>query len=837
MLKRLRSTLCTRLWSVKFGITARVMCLALPPLIGTLGLSGVVLEQQRVQTEDLARVAKLSSLTTEIGAMVHELQKERGATSVVLSSGGSQFRPEMLVQRDLTTRQLRPITRRAAAAFAIADDGLAGKLAEAQAELDRLNDIRRRIDILSIPPKESFGYYTSTIARLLDVVLEEGVSARDPTAERTFLALFGLMQAKERAGQERAAGAQGFAAGRFSQPLYEKFRHPKDAEDSFLQIFNSYATDEQRAMLAVNLANPINAEVNRLRLVAVAGGQEGQLEDVSGATWFNAATRRIDLLRNIEIALAGKLEAAANAEAGRARTWFQVTLSSLLAATVAIGCFGFRIARGLARPVREMTAAMVSLAAGDNEVAVPYRDRSDEIGAMATAVEVFRTNARVRRERELQIAHMARHDALTNLPNRNAFQERIEQAMALARRGETAAVFCIDLDGFKAVNDTLGHFAGDQLLRVVAERLVSCVRETDIVARLGGDEFAIIQTGMERSDDARILADRVLQVVGEPLVVEGQRVKPDMSIGIAVAPLDGAHAEKLMKSADIALYRAKAEGGHSYRFFEAGMEARLQARRQLEADLHDAVQTNAFELYYQPLIDARTSSINGLEALLRWNHPTRGLISPGEFIPIAEELGLIVPLGKWVIHRACADAMTWPEPLPVAVNVSPIQFGDPDLVRTIVDALHHHGLEPSRLEIEITESVLLLDDSNTTAALHELRSKGIRISMDDFGTGYSSLSYLRSFPFDKIKIDRSFTSGLGVADDAEAIIRAITTLGGSLGMAITAEGVETPGQLAALKAHGCTQLQGYLFSPPKPASQIYAMLHGRGEAMLESAAA
>jgi len=569
-----------------------------------------------------------------------------------------------------------------------------------------------------------------------------------------------------------------------------------------------------------------------VRRLALAGGLDGQLDHVSGATWFNTTTRRINLLRGIEVALADKLEAMARSGAEQAWTWLELTLAALWLVAASIAYFSFRTARGLARPIRHMTDAMVALAAGNNNVEIPYKEYRNEIGAMAAAVEVFRMNARVRREREVQIAHMARHDALTNLPNRTAFQEHMEEATARARRGESAAVFCIDLDDFKTVNDTLGHFAGDRLLQVVAERLHACIREVDGVARLGGDEFAIIQTGIQRPDDARILADRILQTVGEPFTVEGQRVKPNLSIGIAVAPLDGTDAEKLMKSADLALYRAKAEGGQTYCFFEASMEAGVQARRQLEMELREAIDRQAFEIHYQPLFDTQTGAILGFEALVRWNHPVHGLISPAEFIPITEETRLIIPLGEWIINRACADAMMWPNALSVAVNVSPIQFKDPGLVCIVVNALKQSGLAPSRLEIEITESVLLLEDTRTIEALHDLRALGVRIAMDDFGTGYSSLSYLRSFPFDKIKIDQSFIRGLGVTEDAEAIVRAITTLGRNLGMTVTAEGVETQAQFATLRAQGCSQLQGYLFSPPKPAREICAMIEDRENALL-----
>ena len=432
-----------------------------------------------------------------------------------------------------------------------------------------------------------------------------------------------------------------------------------------------------------------------------------------------------------------------------------------------------------------------------------------------------------RRRSDAQIVHMARHDALTNLPNRTTFQERVDSVMGAAGRGGIAAVFYIDLDAFKTVNDTFGHIAGDELLRMVAKRLRACVRDNDVVARLGGDEFAILQADMRATGDARALADRLLRAVEEPLHLDGHRTHPRISIGVAVAPVDGTQADQLMKRADLALYRAKADGGHACRFFEPSMEAVLQSRRQLEGDLHDALEAGAFEVMYQPLVDAQTEEVAGFEALVRWTHPSRGPIPPAEFIPIAEQTGLIVPLGYWILDRACADAASWPRSLPVAVNLSAAQFRDPLLVPKVAAILRDKGLEPSRLEIEITESVLLRDEPATLAALHALQAMGVRIAMDEFGTGYSSLSYLRSFPYDRIKVDRSFVQELGIKPEAEAIIRAIATLATSLGMEITAEGVETVMQFDTLKAQGCTQVQGFLFSRPRPAGDIAGMIAGR----------
>jgi diguanylate cyclase (GGDEF)-like protein len=451
-------------------------------------------------------------------------------------------------------------------------------------------------------------------------------------------------------------------------------------------------------------------------------------------------------------------------------------------------------------------------------VACVYRPASDN-GWVATYEDVTE-----RRQAEAKILHMARHDGLTNLPNRMLFREKMEQALI---RGEHLAVLFLDLDRFKSVNDTLGHPIGDALLCAATERLQMAVRGADTVARLGGDEFAIVQIGA-RPNDATELADRVIESLAEPFDIMGHQVVIGTSIGIAIAPTDGTEPDQLLKNADMALYRAKGEGRGTYHFFQHEMDAQMQARRVLELDLRRALAANEFELYYQPLIDLATKDISGFEALARWNHPERGVVPPDEFIPVLEEIGLIGTLGDWVIKQACADAAKWPGKLSVAVNLSPAQFRNQTLVLSVVSALGASGLAATRLELEITETVLLQDNPMVLDALHQIRNLGVRISLDDFGTGYSSLSYLRSFPFDKIKIDRSFVKELGNQNDCLAIIRAVARLGGSLGMVTTAEGVETQEQLEILQAEGCTQAQGYLFSPPRPASEVPLMLERLG---------
>jgi diguanylate cyclase (GGDEF)-like protein len=422
---------------------------------------------------------------------------------------------------------------------------------------------------------------------------------------------------------------------------------------------------------------------------------------------------------------------------------------------------------------------------------------------------------------EARAAHLARHDVLTDLPNRVALHERLEDAVAPGRRDESVAVLCLDLDRFKEINDSLGHATGDALLRTVSDRLRGCIGDLDTVARHGGDEFSIVQIAQEQPIAATSLAGNVLDAMALPFDLNGEQVTVGVSIGIAVSPVDGHTADELLKNADLALHRAKAEGRGAYRFFEAGMDADMQERCKLQLDLRKALSQGEMQLYYQPVVNLERNEICGLEALLRWAHPERGMISPGTFIPVAEETGLIVPIGEWALRQACADAAQWPEHIKVAVNLSPAQFKSRNLVQMVFAALATSGLAASRLELEITESVLLHDNAATVATLHQLRSLGVRIAMDDFGTGYSSLSYLRSFPFDKIKIDRCFVKDLSDATAGSvAILRAVANLGLSLGMITTAEGVETKEQQEKVREEGCTEMQGYYFSPPRPKVDI-----------------
>jgi diguanylate cyclase (GGDEF)-like protein len=421
------------------------------------------------------------------------------------------------------------------------------------------------------------------------------------------------------------------------------------------------------------------------------------------------------------------------------------------------------------------------------------------------------------RQSEVKIEYMAHHDALTELANRVLLNARLETALG---REEMVAVHHLDLDQFKAVNDTFGHHAGDKLLKVVAERLCGLIRETDTIGRMGGDEFVIVQAPIADPADATSLAQRVIKLLSEPYDIDGHQAVIGASIGISVGPGDGMSPEKLLRNADLALYRAKGDGRGTFRFFEPVMDLQMQTRRVMEQDLRKALPAGEFELHYQPVVNLASNEISGFEALIRWNHPTKGMISPAAFIPLAEEIGFIVPMGEWVIRQACTTAAQWPDNLHIAVNISAVQFRNPGLMQVITGALAASRLDPARLEIEITETVLLHNKEATLAVLHQLRALGIRIAMDDFGTGYSSLTYLQSFPFDKIKIDRSFVKDITENSGSLNIVRAVAALANGMGMTATAEGVETKEQLDRIASEGCTEMQGFLFSKPLPAREI-----------------
>ncbi len=440
-----------------------------------------------------------------------------------------------------------------------------------------------------------------------------------------------------------------------------------------------------------------------------------------------------------------------------------------------------------------------------------------------------------RKRAEEKIAHLAHYDALTELPNRVLFREKLEQSLKELKPGARLAVLYIDVDEFKSVNDALGHPVGDELLKGVARRLRDCLGEADIAARLGGDEFAIIQRTPHGAVDTERLVAAIYDEIRKPFECAGHLISTDASIGIAMAPADGLNLDQLLKNADLALYGAKGDGRRTYRFFEAGMDARAKARRTLELDLRQAIADGGFEVHYQPVIDLQDNKISGCEALLRWRHPQRGTISPADFIPVAEDTGLINELGQFVLETACREAAKWPEHVRIAVNVSPVQFRNQTLALNVATALAASGVAPSRLELEITEAVLMRDDEAALAMLHQLRALGIRIALDDFGTGYSSLSYLHRFPFDKIKIDRSFVKNIGDEGASSAIIEAVVNIATASNMTTTAEGVEQEWQRELLRELGCTEMQGYLFSPAVSAAEIARLIPGARKTAISAA--
>lgn len=470
---------------------------------------------------------------------------------------------------------------------------------------------------------------------------------------------------------------------------------------------------------------------------------------------------------------------------------------------------------------------VVSVGASLTSIAASWRPEGVVIGVGAALLCVILAACMFLGKRQLNAQyrlsdaanHLARHDALTGLPNRVLFSERLRKYVQSGQRHpEPVAILLVDLDYFKSVNDTLGHPFGDSLLCVIADRLCKCVGPEDLVSRLGGDEFGIIQRAPTSSLATQQLAQRLVDAVAVPCNVDGNQIVTSASIGITSAPADGTDADQLLKNADLALYRAKADGRSNWRVFEPSMQRHIQDRRVLELALRGALATDGFEVHYQPVIDTFTSKLEGFEALLRWKHPVIGASGAAQFIPVAEETGLIVPIGKWVLERACQAAVHWPNEVRVAVNVSAVQFRGADLIDHVSGALAASGLAADRLELEITETVLLKEDAQVRGTLDQLRRMGVRLSLDDFGTGYSSLSYLRRFPADRIKIDISFVRDICHDADSARIVRAIVDLARSLGMSTTAEGVETREQWEALKKAGCGEIQGYFVGRPSPLS-------------------
>jgi diguanylate cyclase (GGDEF)-like protein len=520
---------------------------------------------------------------------------------------------------------------------------------------------------------------------------------------------------------------------------------------------------------------------------------------------FGAASRPLALV--LEYSMTGALASYAG--------MFWLLLGFGVLGVVAAAAGSWTVARRLARPIRALDGAARRVAQGEHaQVAV---ETLDELGTLARS---FNRMVEDIEERERRIAHMAFHDSLTGLANRALLGEHVGRMLSRGAGDQPMALLCLDLDNFKVVNDTLGHPTGDALLCEIGQRLQSLCPD-GFIARLGGDEFAILLEGDPRALD-RIARD-IVTGIGAPCTVNGHRIVPGTSIGIALAHQDGDDVTSLLKNADLALYRAKNEGKGGFRFFETAMDDEAQKRRRLELDLHDALHRGELFLMFQPLFDLSKGRVSAFEALMRWQHPTRGLVSPVDFIPLAEDTGLILPMGEWAIHEACRTAARWPDHVRVAVNVSAVQFRNPGLNAVVLQALAESGLAPERLELEITESLFIDNVEGVLGSLHALRALGVRVALDDFGTGYSSLSYLRSFPFDKIKIDRSFIIDLLSSDGATAIIKSITTLADALGMETTAEGVENAGQLDILREQGCSHIQGFYFSKPLPEAEIAAL--------------
>jgi diguanylate cyclase (GGDEF)-like protein len=490
-----------------------------------------------------------------------------------------------------------------------------------------------------------------------------------------------------------------------------------------------------------------------------------------------------------------------------------------------------RVMDGINRRSSDLAAEQIELTANERNVELTFQPMSS--GGLVIVIE----DITEKRRTEARIAYMARHDALTGLPNRSLFQERLDAALAIADADEFLAVHFVDLDNFQQINDTLGHAVGDSLLVEVADRLRFVVGENDVVARFGADEFVVLQNGARTVNDVTMLADRVIGTISDVTQIDGKSIACGASVGIALAPRDGRDPDQLLKSADMALKRAKDGGRGILHFYEEEMDRKAQARRTIELDLRKAIQNDDLAVYFQPLLNLKTLEITTCEALVRWPHPTRGMVSPAEFIPIAEETGLIIEIGRQVLRKACHACAAWPNDVRVAVNLSPVQFEREDIVALVGETLAATGLAPDRLELEITETLLLQDSSAVLGVLQALREMGVRIALDDFGTGYSSLSYLHKFPLDKVKIDRSFVRNIATDKKSAKLLRGVTRLGSELGLSVVVEGVETHEQLRIIDAPGVvSEIQGFILSPAIPADQVRLMMGRPAKELLASAA-
>jgi diguanylate cyclase (GGDEF)-like protein len=579
------------------------------------------------------------------------------------------------------------------------------------------------------------------------------------------------------------------------------------------------ATMKRLAQLApINLdaeAKTARTVSSKLAAATLANGKATEV-DIGGERMLYSVSKLDPLGSRLQPRLV--LRHSLTAALAEYREIFWLLLGLTLIGFIAVIALGWVIAKGITSPIAKLDAAARRVSSGERVFV--EAETKDEVGRLADSFN-FMINAI--EERERKISHIALHDILTGLPNRKLFAEQMEFALTRIGAKGGLAVGYIDLDNFKLINDTLGHPVGDGLLKQVAERLTEMLPET-IVARQSGDEFAIMFSDNDLQSDFVSFAEKLFHAFDDPFMVDGHTIPCQPSIGFAIAPADGHTVDDLLKNADLALYRAKQEGKGCYQFFEPAMDEQARRRRQIEVDLRSAIKNGHFELFYQPLYSLEKERLTGFEALIRWNHPERGLISPLEFISIAEETNLIIPIGEWVIREACRQAAQWPEDVRIAVNISPLQFRSTNLNNVIIQSLASSGICANRLELEITESIFIENIEHTLNCLHNLRNMGVRIALDDFGTGYSSLSYLRSFPFDKIKIDRSFVTDLNTGAAASAIIRAITTLANALGMETLAEGVELQEQADMLRLEGCQQVQGYWYSKPMTSMDASALL-------------
>jgi diguanylate cyclase (GGDEF)-like protein len=579
------------------------------------------------------------------------------------------------------------------------------------------------------------------------------------------------------------------------------------------------ATMKRLAQLApINLdaeAKTARTVSSKLAAAALANGKATEV-DIGGQRMLYSVSKLDPLGSRLQPRLV--LRHSLTAALAEYREIFWLLLGLTLIGFIAVIALGWVIAKGITSPIAKLDAAARRISSGERVFV--EAETKDEVGRLADSFN-FMVNAI--EERERKISHIALHDILTGLPNRKLFAEQMEFALTRIGAKGGLAVGYIDLDNFKLINDTLGHPVGDGLLKQVAERLTETLPET-IVARQSGDEFAIMLSDNDSQSDFVSFAEKLFHAFDDPFMVDGHTIPCQPSIGFAIAPADGNAVDELLKNADLALYRAKQEGKGCYQFFEPAMDEQARRRRQIEVDLRRAIKNGHFELFYQPLYSLEKERLTGFEALIRWQHPERGMISPLEFISIAEETNLIIPIGEWVIREACRQAAQWPEDVRIAVNISPLQFRSTNLNNVIIQSLASSGISPNRLELEITESIFIENIEHTLNCLHNLRNMGVRIALDDFGTGYSSLSYLRSFPFDKIKIDRSFVTDLNTGAAASAIIRAITTLANALGMETLAEGVELQEQADMLRLEGCQQVQGFWYSKPMTSTDASALL-------------